>query len=181
MLKSRASSTAAPAIRIKVHSSSQATSPYQTSRSILVLSIDRLTRSSRRGMVPNTPAGADSPVGDRRTRVRGADGLGGPLGGPAGGTQRIPNREHCALTTSCVPGGGAAHRRVIESPRSKMAGADFASVLEITLFCSALFLAGLFCKRVRRPTLPTRCTTQRLTFSARSSVRSSGLAPSSAR
>eukprot|EP01045_Picozoa_sp_COSAG04_P036367 COSAG04_NODE_8816_length_927_cov_23.328502_1_plen_29_part_10 len=29
-----------------------------------------------------------------------------------------------------------------------MAGADFASVLEITLFCSALFLAGLFCKRV---------------------------------
>ena len=42
-----------------------------------------------------------------------------------------------------------------------MAGADFASVLEITLFCSALFLAGLFCKRVRRPTLPTRCTTQK--------------------
>ena len=38
-----------------------------------------------------------------------------------------------------------------------MAGADFASVLEITLFCSALFLAGLFCKRVRRPTLLTRC------------------------
>ena len=31
-----------------------------------------------------------------------------------------------------------------------MAGADFASVLEITLFCSALFLAGLFCKRVRQ-------------------------------